>query len=520
MSQYPTLDAPFSEPPAPPRTRPDSPASVLVVEDESIIAKDIERTLVELGYRVTGNVRTGRAALHALEETRPSLILSDIRIKGDLDGIELAAIARERFALPVVFLTSHADESTWARASAIDPYGYVLKPFTPRELRAGLELALRRHAADARLERQSNTDELTGLHNRRGFMMLAEQQLKVATRSKRRVMLVFADLNGMKFVNDTFGHEAGDMLLRDAAKALRLTFRESDILARLGGDEFVALAIEPDGEARDILELRLQATVRKLNEDSSRLHRLSMSVGICAWNPVLHPTLHDLLAEADAKMYEAKMQRRKFGSGSMPVVARAASVSCPETLPAPAAVPGAVPRTLELRCAALAAQARRVARYSQILARGCGYTEQDAVTLGRAAYLRDVGELIIADADAHIDRSTSEQNLEHHTMLGASLLGAAKDDFLQRAAAVALRHHERWDGLGYPDGLRGQEIPLDARIVAVADAFAAMTRITVPDADALETHFRSEAGVQFDPNIVAALIRTLSLLTGPAEAGE
>lgn len=515
------LDAPFTQSLELQEARRDSPASVLVVEDETIIAKDIERTLIELGYRVTGNVRTARAALHALEETRPNLMLSDIRIKGDLDGIELAAIARERFALPVVFLTSHADESTWARATAIDPYGYVLKPFTPRELRAGLELALRRHAADTRLEQQSNTDELTGLHNRRGFFMLAEQQLKVAARAKRQAMLVFADLNGMKSVNDTFGHEAGDALLRDAATALRLTFRDSDILARLGGDEFVALALEPDGEAHEILEQRLQATVRKLNEDSNRLHRLSLSVGVCAWNPELHPTLHDLLAEADAKMYEAKLQRRKFGSGSMPVVARAPSVVPSQAVAAASAGPAAaVSRAFELRCVTLAAQARRVARYSHILARGCGYTEQDAVILGRAAYLRDFGELVISDADTHADQSSLEQRLQHHTRLGASLLGGAKDDFLQRAAGVALRHHERWDGLGYPDGLRGQEIPMDARIVAVADAFAAMTRVALPDANALETHFRHEAGVQFDPSIVAALVEALPVLMGPAEAGE
>lgn len=97
---------------------------------------------------------------------------------------------------------------------------------------------------------------------------------------------------------------------------------------------------------------------------------------------------------------------------------------------------------------------------------------------------------------------------------------ATKDDFFQRAASVALRHHERWDGLGYPDRLRGQEIPMDARIVAVADAFAAMTRLGVPDAAALETHFRREAGARFDMSVVAAFIELLPVLTRRAEAGE
>jgi len=161
-----------------------------------------------------------------------------------------------------------------------------------------------------------------------------------------------------------------------------------------------------------------------------------------------------------------------------------------------------------------------VARYSRILARGCGYTEQDAVVLGRAAYLRDIGELVISDADTKVDQSSSEQRLQHHTRLGASLLGGANDEFLQRAASVALRHHERWDGLGYPDGLCGQEIPMDARIVAIADAFATVTRVAVADAVALEAHFRSEAAAHFDPSIVATLVQLLPVLTGPAEAGE
>jgi two-component system, cell cycle response regulator len=499
------LDTPSGEMSAP---------SVLIVEDEGIIAKDIERTLCELGYRVTGNVKTGRAALHAMEETRPSLMLSDIRIKGDLDGIELAAFARERFGVPVVFLTSHADESTLARATATDPYGYLLKPFSPRELRASLELALRRHALNEQLELRSTTDELTGLHNRRGFMTLAEQQLKVAVRTGRKALLVYADLNGMKAVNDTFGHDAGDQLLRDAARMLRLTFRDSDILARLGGDEFVVLAVETDDSAATAIEDRLQATVRKLNQEANRLHHLSVSLGVCVWDPGLHPTLQQLLADADAKMYGAKLLRRKYGSGSMPVVVSAVQRSLPApSAPTKLVQPSLSPlKAVEHRYAVMGAQAKRVAHYSRILAERLGYAVDDAVMLGRAAALHDIGELGIPEAwfDARSELSPEQRELlRNHTRFAAAFLDSLDDAFLQRAAAIALSHHERWDGTGYPESLRGPAIPLDARIVAVAVALATAAGSAPFHEEAVIRQLRLESGRQFDPTVVEAAIAAL-----------
>ena len=293
-----------------------SDAAVLVVEDDVLVAKDLERTLHRLGYRVVAVVRSARAALQAVGQTRPDLVLCDIGLKGGLDGIDLASSIRDQFGTPVVFLSGRSDPATLQRIARSDSLAYLMKPFREPELQASIALALRRHASDAQLQHQALTDELTGLYNRRGFLALAEQQLKVASRSARRVLLVFADLNGMKAANDTFGHEAGDQLLVDAAQALRGSFRDCDIIARLGGDEFAVLLVDPDSSSLEFVERRIVESVRQLNANADRHCPLSISLGVCEWRPARHQTLDQLLAEADAKMYEAKAARCQGHSAS------------------------------------------------------------------------------------------------------------------------------------------------------------------------------------------------------------
>ncbi|MEJ7597567.1 MAG: response regulator [Kofleriaceae bacterium] len=124
---------------------------VLIVEDEAIIAEDIRRTLVQLGYDVPPAAATGAEAVALAETLRPRLILMDIKLKGEMDGIEAAALIRDRFGTPVVYLTSHSDEATLARAKETQPYGYILKPFEDRDLRIAIEVALRKHELESLL---------------------------------------------------------------------------------------------------------------------------------------------------------------------------------------------------------------------------------------------------------------------------------------------------------------------------------------------------------------------------------
>jgi diguanylate cyclase (GGDEF)-like protein/PAS domain S-box-containing protein len=160
------------------------------------------------------------------------------------------------------------------------------------------------------LRKLSLTDEMTGLYNRRGFITIASQQIKVANRLKRELMLVSADLDDLKTINDTYGHKEGDQALIDATSILQETFRSSDIIARIGGDEFVALQIKnPDEPYLSASTDRLQESLKKHNSQSGKPYDLSLSMGTVVYNPEDSRTLEQLLAEADSKMYEQKRSK-------------------------------------------------------------------------------------------------------------------------------------------------------------------------------------------------------------------
>ncbi len=151
-------------------------------------------------------------------------------------------------------------------------------------------------------------DELTGLYNRRGFMVLAERQLKLARRSGRGMLLFFIDVNGLKQINDSFGHSEGDRSLKSTAQALERTFRDSDVIARLGGDEFAALAIEASGHSEDTIRARLSEYLGTISAKESRC-AISLSVGWARFDPRSRASIGELLVQADQAMYEQKRRR-------------------------------------------------------------------------------------------------------------------------------------------------------------------------------------------------------------------
>jgi diguanylate cyclase (GGDEF)-like protein/PAS domain S-box-containing protein len=171
-----------------------------------------------------------------------------------------------------------------------------------------------RQRLQAELRRMSVTDDLTGLNNRRGFFMLAEQEMKLARRLKKDLLLVFVDLDDFKSINDTHGHQVGDQALAETAEILRTTFRESDVLARLGGDEFVALAMFSAEETDDIIETRLHQTLAEHNARPSRKYALSISTGVARFEARNVQSLAELMAIADDALYEQKRQRKHGGT--------------------------------------------------------------------------------------------------------------------------------------------------------------------------------------------------------------
>lgn len=290
------------------------PVSVLVVEDDPEHALIIRQSLARAGDGAceVSQVTRFDEALSDLAERRFDVILLDLSLP-DSKGLDGIRSLRARFPeIPVVVLTASDSEVLGVesvRAGAQDYLvkGHVTGPVLVRAIR----YAMARNQTQDILRALALRDELTGLYNRRGFVTLAEQHLKLARRTGRDAMLVYADLDGFKHVNDRFGHPEGDRALVAVAEILCRTFRESDIVARVGGDEFAVLALEASGSSAERIRHRLAHNVEIRNRSAAREYDLSVTAGIAAFDPQHAAGIEELIAEADRALYALKRARRQ-----------------------------------------------------------------------------------------------------------------------------------------------------------------------------------------------------------------
>lgn len=175
-------------------------------------------------------------------------------------------------------------------------------------LKRALQCATKQYVLQTELSNLALKDELTGLYNRRGFLALAERQLKLARRSDRSLVLIFIDVDGLKEINDVFGHAEGDTALKCTAEALEMTFRDSDVIARFGGDEFAVLAIEASGQSEVTIRERLTEFLSSARRQESD-YKFSVSLGTARFDPWNPTSLRELIAAADQAMYEQKRCR-------------------------------------------------------------------------------------------------------------------------------------------------------------------------------------------------------------------
>ena len=177
-------------------------------------------------------------------------------------------------------------------------------------------------------------DDLTGLHNRRGFLTFSEQHLKLARRTNQELLLVFLDLDGLKQINDTFGHSEGDRALAKTAKVLKQVFhRKLDLIARLGGDEFVVLTMDSLHQSSESIYLRLQKHLEIVNTDIDRGCWLSLCIGVTHFDPKSRTSINDLMARADEALYKNKRGRTVASSFA----------SCPTALARPSSASSTPP---------------------------------------------------------------------------------------------------------------------------------------------------------------------------------
>lgn len=164
---------------------------------------------------------------------------------------------------------------------------------------------------EERLHNLSITDELTGLYNRRGFLVLAEQQLRLADREKIGIFMLYADMDRLKMINDNFGHKEGDRAIIEISGILKTTYRNSDVIARIGGDEFVVIPVGTSRDNVDIVAGRLRESLEKYNREKKGSYELSLSVGTAYYDPATPCSIDELLRHADRMMYEQKKHKQK-----------------------------------------------------------------------------------------------------------------------------------------------------------------------------------------------------------------
>ncbi len=290
---------------------------VLLVEDDPADAYIFRRYLQKDSHCFDlEHVAELASGLDRLQDQEFEILLLDLALPDSLGLETFHRATNEVPDTPIIVLTGNDDEDLALRAVRDGAQDYLLKAqVTGPLLVRAIRYAIERHQMQRSLLNLSLTDDLTELYNRRGFQTLAGHQLKQAARAGKQLALIFADLDGLKDLNDTQGHSVGNDALIEMADILRQTFRDSDIVARLGGDEFVVLLVNARQDGVRVPVSRLRRNIERANEAPDRVYPLSVSIGYAVGLPEGPGTLEDLLEQADQAMYREKRGKRKIASG-------------------------------------------------------------------------------------------------------------------------------------------------------------------------------------------------------------
>ena len=326
-------------------------------------------------------------------------------------------------------------------------------------------------------------DQLTGLYNRRFF----EEELKrIDTVRNLPISLVMIDINGLKLTNDAFGHLLGDKLLQRAGEILKENFRNDEIIARTGGDEFVVLL--PKTSYDDTLKIMERIDKSTKNEKIDHI-KVSFSWGIGSKNDIIED-FQEIYKKAENQMYEKKIKNKaSIRKDAINTIVNSLYEKIPEEKN----------------------HAIEVGNIAQKIADKINLDMRERKILKEACYFHDIGKISISSFILNKASKLNEEEwylVKKHSQIGSDIIGSSSENAL--FIKPILHHHEHWDGSGYPDGLREEEIPLLSRIIAIADAFQAMQsdrpyRKALPREKALELII-SERGKQFDPQIVDAFM--------------
>ena len=337
----------------------------------------------------------------------------------------------------------------------------------------------------------STHDSLTGLYNRRFF---DEELKRLDIESNLPISIVIGDLNGLKLTNDAFGHHQGDILIQKATEAIQGACRNEDILARWGGDEFILLLPKTSKEKTEEIVGRIRNICSLMSMD---FMKIAISFG---WDTkeTINEDMQKVLKNAEDDMYENTMIESEGLRGS--------------TI-------NMILNTLHEKNPREEKHSKRVSVLSQAIGIAVGLSETENNKLKVLGLLHDIGKIAIEENILNKPDKLTEQELDEikrHPEIGYRILKSSQD--MSELAEYTLAHHERFDGLGYPRGLKTKEIPLLSRIVAVADAYDAMTsdrayREALAENIAIEELVKNK-GKQFDPYIVDVFVAHWSEIKG------
>ena len=332
------------------------------------------------------------------------------------------------------------------------------------------------------IEYLSYHDQLTGLYNRHFF---EEEFHRLDTSRNLPLSMIMGDVNGLKLCNDAFGHAAGDKLLQEAASVMQSECRSSDIIARIGGDEFVILLENTGLQDAEMIVERINTKIADLH-----LNPLILSISFgCASKNNQEEDIICVLKQAEDNMYKHKLME------SLNLKARSLQL---------------ILQTLQERNITEQHHMHKISELCEAFGKALGFDEEAIDDLRQLGLMHDIGKIALDNQLLDKEEKLSSQErleIERHAETGYRILSSV-NDFVPMSEYV-LAHHEHWDGNGYPRRLKGEDIPLYARIVAVADAFESLTsnrpyRAAVSPAAAI-AEIKNCAGKQFDPYLVKVL---------------
>ena len=361
---------------------------------------------------------------------------------------------------------------------------------------------------------KANVDELTGLFNHRHFHERLHEEVSRSSRYGDIFSLLMIDLDGFKSYNDIHGHLHGDKILKKAGEIIRNNIRAIDVPARYGGDEFSAILPKSSIDSALRIASRLRNAVEsEFNNESSPI---TCSVGVAVW-PTDGLMKEALIHAADTALYQAKkMGRNRVYTASKLATLKVSEKSTDQESSNVVDTIYALAATVDAKDHYTYGHSNKVSKYACEIATELGYSEERIQVIKIAGLLHDIGKIGVSDDILGKKQSLDDSDwkpIHSHPEMGVSILRHV--DSIKECLPGVLCHHEHYDGTGYPQGLKGENIPLEARILAVADSYDAMTSSRLyhenPHAPgwAVEELIRC-SGTQFDPNVVNVFVKILA----------